>query len=61
MVCISEDKFPQLSVEFSRRNKNRPAEVINVAEFIGVKGYKAKGKRLVQRSTLLYTFFNIPM
>jgi topoisomerase IV subunit A len=51
MVCISEDKYPQLKVEFGGRNKNKPAEIINVAEFIGVKGYKAKGKRL----TLLET------
>jgi topoisomerase-4 subunit A len=46
MVCISEDKYPQLKIEFGGRHKKRPAEVINVAEFIGVKGYKAKGKRL---------------
>jgi topoisomerase-4 subunit A len=46
MLCISEDKYPQIRLEFAGRHKNRPAEIINVAEFIGVKGYKAKGKRL---------------
>jgi topoisomerase-4 subunit A len=46
MLCISEDKFPQLKIEFSGRHKNRPPEIVNVVEFIGVKGYKAKGKRL---------------
>ena len=51
MVCISEDKFPQLKIEFSGRHKNRPPEIVNVAEFIGVKGYKAKGKRLTMFET----------
>ncbi|MFN8259219.1 MAG: DNA gyrase/topoisomerase IV subunit A [Bacteroidales bacterium] len=46
LLCISEDDYPQLKIEFGGRYKNRLPEVVNVAEFIGVKGYKAKGKRL---------------
>jgi len=46
LVSLSEDKYPQLKIEFGGRYKGRPDETINVFEFIGVKGYKAKGKRL---------------
>jgi topoisomerase-4 subunit A len=56
LVCLSEDKFPQLKIEFSGRYKGRPAETINVHEFIGVKGYKAKGKRLSTFETGLIEF-----
>jgi topoisomerase IV subunit A len=37
---------PRLSLEFGGKNEGREPEVIDVDEFIGVKSYKAKGKRL---------------
>jgi len=46
LVCWTEDKFPQLKIEFAGKHKDRPEEIVNVQEFIGVKGFKAKGKRL---------------
>ncbi len=46
LICWTEDKYPQLKIEFSGKHKDRPEEIINVDEFIGVKGFKAKGKRL---------------
>jgi topoisomerase-4 subunit A len=46
MICLSEDECPQLKIVFGGRYKERPEEIVNVLEFIGVKGYKAKGKRL---------------
>jgi topoisomerase-4 subunit A len=46
LLCIAEDKSPQLKIEFGGRYSGRPVEIINAVEFIGVKGYKAKGKRL---------------
>ncbi|MDF1547894.1 MAG: DNA gyrase/topoisomerase IV subunit A [Bacteroidales bacterium] len=46
LICLSEDAYPQLKIEFTGRHKDRPVEIINVHEFIGVKGFKAKGKRL---------------
>jgi topoisomerase-4 subunit A len=47
LVEISLDWLPQLEVKYADSNgKKREDEVIAVADFIAVKGYKAKGKRL---------------
>lgn len=37
---------PHLEIEFGGKNEGREPEVIEVDEFIGIKSYKAKGKRL---------------
>ena len=37
---------PRLELAFGGKNEGREPEIIDVAEFIGVKSYKAKGKRL---------------
>lgn len=37
---------PRIELEFGGKNDGREPEVIDVDEFIGVKSYKAKGKRL---------------
>ena len=36
----------RFEIQFGGKHKNRESEIIEVAEFIGVKSYKAKGKRL---------------
>jgi topoisomerase-4 subunit A len=46
LVSITEVEYPRFEIHFGGKHKNRDAEIIEVAEFIGVKGYKAKGKRL---------------
>ncbi len=47
MMEISLDPLPQLEITFKEKNgRKRPAEVIDVSEFIGVKSHRAKGKRL---------------
>ncbi|MGD0340380.1 MAG: DNA gyrase/topoisomerase IV subunit A [Bacteroidales bacterium] len=46
LVSISEVEYPRFEIEFGGKHKNRDNEIIEVAEFIGVKSYKAKGKRL---------------
>lgn len=46
LVSITEVEYPRFEIHFGGKHKNREAEIIEVAEFIGVKGYKAKGKRL---------------
>ncbi len=46
LIAISCDKFPQVKIEFGGKHSYRPDEIVNAAEFISVKGYKAKGKRL---------------
>ncbi|HZL10523.1 MAG TPA: DNA gyrase/topoisomerase IV subunit A [Prolixibacteraceae bacterium] len=37
---------PRFEIEFGGKNEGREAEAIDVDQFIGVKSYKAKGKRL---------------
>ncbi|HBS87357.1 MAG: DNA topoisomerase IV [Bacteroidetes bacterium GWF2_38_335] len=46
LVDFSEDKYPMLEIIFGGKHKTRPNEIIDVEEFIGVKSYKARGKRL---------------
>jgi topoisomerase-4 subunit A len=46
LVSITEVEYPRLEIHFGGKHKSRDAEIIEVAEFIGVKSYKAKGKRL---------------
>jgi topoisomerase-4 subunit A len=48
MISITEVEYPRFEINFGGRNKDRKPEIIEVAEFIGVKSYKAKGKRLTK-------------
>ncbi|MEI6766564.1 MAG: DNA gyrase/topoisomerase IV subunit A [Bacteroidota bacterium] len=44
---LTKDTFPMIEIQFANKDgKERPNETVNLAEFIGVKSYKAKGKRL---------------
>ncbi|MFH1937739.1 MAG: DNA gyrase/topoisomerase IV subunit A, partial [Bacteroidota bacterium] len=47
-ISLSVDPHPRLQILFDMKQKSRGAEEeeIDVAEFIGIKSYKAKGKRL---------------
>ncbi|MFH2096691.1 MAG: DNA gyrase/topoisomerase IV subunit A, partial [Bacteroidota bacterium] len=45
---ISEVKFPRFEISFGGKNKNKDPEIIEVADFIGVKSFKARGKRLTR-------------
>jgi len=44
-VELSEDLHPQALITFGGKHSKREAEAIDVEEFIGKKGFKAKGKR----------------
>ena len=47
MVTFSIDTFPRLEVLYDENAKKKiDSEIVEISEFIGVKGYKAKGKRL---------------
>jgi topoisomerase-4 subunit A len=46
LVNITWVRYPRLEIEFGGKNSDRENEIIEVAEFIGVKSSKAKGKRL---------------
>ncbi|HAF28847.1 MAG TPA: DNA gyrase/topoisomerase IV subunit A [Bacteroidales bacterium] len=46
LIKLTEVEYPRLEVSFGGTHKNRDNEIIEVAEFISVKSYKARGKRL---------------
>ena len=46
LVSVTWVRYPRLEIEFGGRNSGRENEIIEVAEFIGIKSWKAKGKRL---------------
>ena len=48
MLFFSLDKVPQVELIFNptKTGKERENEIINISEFIGVKSYKARGKKL---------------
>ncbi len=46
LINITEVEYPRLELRFGGKNKDRDPEIIEVADFIGVKSYKARGKRL---------------
>ena len=46
LISLTEVEYPRFEIVFGGKNKDRDNEIIEVAEFIGVKSFKAKGKRL---------------
>jgi topoisomerase IV subunit A len=46
LVSVTWVRYPRLELEFGGKYADRQNEIIEVAEFIGVKSWKAKGKRL---------------
>ena len=46
LILLTAEKFPQIKITFGGKHKSRAEEIVDVEQFIGVKGYKAKGKRL---------------
>jgi len=46
LISMTEVEYPRFEIHFGGKHKTRENEIIEVAEFIGVKSYKAKGKRL---------------
>jgi topoisomerase IV subunit A len=46
LTSLTWEKYPQYELEFGGAHEGREKEIIDVSEFIAVKSYKAKGKRL---------------
>lgn len=46
LELISMAQFPVIEISFGGKNSERENEVVDVDEFIGIKSFKAKGKRL---------------
>lgn len=46
LISLTEVEYPRFEILFGGKHRDRGNEIIEVAEFIGVKSYKAKGKRI---------------
>ena len=46
LVSVTWVRYPRLELEFEGKYAERENEIIEVSEFIGIKSWKAKGKRL---------------
>lgn len=46
LIELTDVKFPRIELIFGGKHSHRPNDIIDVASFIGVKSYKARGKRL---------------
>ncbi|MFI3292407.1 MAG: DNA gyrase/topoisomerase IV subunit A [Rikenellaceae bacterium] len=46
LICMSSNKVAKLVVEYQGAHASRPADELEVAEFVGVKSHRAKGKRI---------------
>lgn len=46
LVSLTEVEYPRFEISFGGKNEGRRNEIIEVAEFIGVKSFRAKGKRI---------------
>ena len=46
LVSLTWLNYPRFEIQFGGKNVQRENEIIEVSEFIGIKSYKARGKRL---------------
>ena len=46
LISVTEVEYPRFEIHFGGKHKGRENEIIEVAEFIGIKSHKARGKRL---------------
>jgi len=46
LYSLTEVEYPRFEISFGGKHKDRDNEIIEVSEFIGIKSFKAKGKRL---------------
>ena len=46
LVILTDEQYPRFEVKFGGKNNGRADEIIEGADFIGIKSFKARGKRL---------------
>lgn len=46
LLLLTDTPYPRIEVKFGEADAVRPSVIIDAEEFIGVKGFKAKGKRI---------------
>ena len=51
LVLLTDQAYPRIQINFGGNDAARPSETIDVEQFIAVKGFKAKGKRLTTFET----------
>ncbi len=56
IVSFCRDTYPLLEVTYTGVNSTKPADVIDVEQFIGIKSHKAKGKRVTTLQVGKLTF-----
>ena len=56
LISINDDMYPQLQIIFGGKHASREIELIDIDEFIGVKGVKARGKRITTFTVKTFTF-----
>ncbi len=49
LYLLTDEAYPRIEVVFDGKDKDTPPLVVEAAEFVGVKSFKAKGKRLTQK------------
>ena len=55
-VAITDRLGAKLAIEFGGQHSQRPLEIVEVDEFIGIKSHRAKGKRLTTYDVATITF-----
>jgi len=46
LICLSDHTYPRFEIKFGGAQADRPLEIIDADEFIAIKSFKARGKRL---------------
>lgn len=46
LICLTDEQYPRFEIAYGGKNEDRPNEIVDGEEFIAVKSYKARGKRL---------------
>ncbi|WP_080903187.1 DNA gyrase/topoisomerase IV subunit A [Parabacteroides sp. Marseille-P3160] len=49
LYLLTDEAYPRIEVVFDGKDKDTPPLVVEAAGFVGVKSFKAKGKRLTQK------------
>ena len=60
LAAFSDAAHPLLEVTYKGAHRNRPADTLDVAEFIGVKSHRAKGKRITTFEVEALRFLDPP-
>ena len=46
LVFLTDDAYPRVEITYGGSDAVRGTDIIDAEEFVGIKGFKAKGKRL---------------